>query len=105
MQSLYALTYYQVVCEFCARATAEGRAALVAGARAREAPGLRAAARLMLAALAGSDLFTEDGAPGDRAESPDLLDMEQQVTSPNYPYLVHVRTTVLHRLCAGQLLC
>ncbi|RVE45885.1 hypothetical protein evm_009484 [Chilo suppressalis] len=57
VRALYTLTYYQIVCQFIASTDAEGRAALGAGA----GDGPRAAARLLLGALAGSELFTEDG--------------------------------------------
>lgn len=80
MKSLYALTYYQIVCQFCANATAEGRAALAGPARPGEPAGLRAAAHLLLAALAGSDLFTEDGVAGTSTEpQPDIAQMEKEV--------------------------
>lgn len=83
VRSLYALTYYQIVCQFCAAASAEGRAALAAPSSARppEREGLRHAARVLLAALAGSDLFTEDGPPPSTSseEPPDIAHMEKRV--------------------------
>lgn len=90
VRALYALAYYQIVCQFCAGASAEGRAALAAvgGPSASGASGasgephtLRQAARVLLQALAGSDLFTEDGPPqpGAADEPPDIAGMEEQV--------------------------
>lgn len=79
VRALYSLSYYQVVCQFIASGSAEFRAALLGGARGGEPAGLRAAAKLLLAALAGSDLFTEDGPPAQPAQpdgcAPDLPDL------------------------------
>ncbi|XP_050557029.1 E3 ubiquitin-protein ligase Ubr3 isoform X2 [Spodoptera frugiperda] len=100
---LYSLSYYQVVCQLIAGYSAEGRAALLGGARPGEPAGLRPAARLLLAALAGSDLFTEDGppAPGPH-ELPDLHAMEKQVQDLLLPFL-RISALLRHHLYGSEL--
>ncbi|CAH1638018.1 unnamed protein product [Spodoptera littoralis] len=100
---LYSLSYYQVVCQLIAGYSAEGRAALLGGPRGAEPAGLRPAARLLLAALAGSDLFTEDGppAPGPH-ELPDLHAMEKQVQDLLLPFL-RISALLRHHLYGSEL--
>ncbi|CAH0585949.1 unnamed protein product [Chrysodeixis includens] len=101
VRALYSLSYYQVVCQFLASASAEGRAALLAPARPGEPAGLRAAARTLLTALAGSDLFTEDGPPG--ASAPlDLADMERQLQELLLPFL-RIAALLRHHLYGAAL--
>ncbi|KAJ8721814.1 hypothetical protein PYW08_004216 [Mythimna loreyi] len=103
VRALYALSYYQVVCQFIASASAEGRAALAGAARAGEPAGLRAAAKLMLGALAGSDLFTEDGppAPGEH-KVPDLANMEKELQELLLPFL-RIAALLRHHLYGAEL--
>ncbi|KAJ8731652.1 hypothetical protein PYW07_004816 [Mythimna separata] len=103
VRALYALSYYQVVCQFIANASAEGRAALAGAARPGEPAGLRAAAKLMLGALAGSDLFTEDGppAPGEH-KVPDLANMEKELQELLLPFL-RIAALLRHHLYGAEL--
>ncbi|KAG7308931.1 hypothetical protein JYU34_006202 [Plutella xylostella] len=94
IQALYDLTYHQIVCQFIASTSAEGRAALAGGASTAGAPtggALRQAARVLLGALAGSDLFTEDGAPhmlsGEHQHHLDIASMESELQQLLLPFL------------------
>ncbi|XP_028172665.1 E3 ubiquitin-protein ligase Ubr3 [Ostrinia furnacalis] len=99
VRSLYALTYYQIVCQFIASTNAEGRAALGAAAPAGPGSGLRAAARLLLAALADSELFTEDGPASPHAEKPnlDIAQLEAQLQELLLPF-VRLAALLRHHL-------
>ncbi|XP_060803567.1 E3 ubiquitin-protein ligase Ubr3 [Amyelois transitella] len=109
VRALYTLTYYQIVCQFIASTTAEGRAGLAGGEGAeggegREGGGgLRGAARLLLAALADSDLFTEDGPPQPaNQQQPDLQQMEQQLQELLLPF-VRIAALLRHHLYGAEL--
>ncbi|CAB3261049.1 unnamed protein product [Arctia plantaginis] len=106
VRALYSLSYYQVVCQFIASGSAEFRAALLGPARPGEPAGLRSAAKLLLAALAGSDLFTEDGpptqpAPHDKA-TPDLVVMEKELQELLLPFL-RIAALLRHHLYGNEL--
>ncbi|XP_047991395.1 E3 ubiquitin-protein ligase Ubr3 [Leguminivora glycinivorella] len=97
VQALYALSYYQIVCQFLACASAAGRVALGA---ATQPSGLAQAARLLLQALAGSELFTEDE-PG-ASEDVDVAHMERQLQELLLPFL-RVSALLRHHLYGGSL--
>lgn len=106
VRALYSLSYYQVVCQFIASGSAEYRAALLGPGRAGEPAGLRSAARLLLATLAGSDLFTEDGPPAQPAPhdkgTPDLVLMEKQLQELLLPFL-RIAALLRHHLYGNEL--
>ncbi|XP_047030367.1 E3 ubiquitin-protein ligase Ubr3 isoform X1 [Helicoverpa zea] len=104
VRALYSLSYYQVVCQFIANCSASGRAALAAAGRPGEPAGLRAAAKLLLGALAGSDLFTEDGPPaaGQDPRLPDLATMEKQLQELLLPFL-RIAALLRHHLYGSEL--
>ncbi|KAJ0176856.1 hypothetical protein K1T71_008035 [Dendrolimus kikuchii] len=104
VRALYALTYYQVVCQFCAKASAEGRAALASAPRPGEPLGLRQATRLLLHALAGSELFTEDGPPASTSthHQPDIQLMEKQLQELLLPF-VRIAALLRHHLYGCEL--
>ncbi|XP_037294366.1 E3 ubiquitin-protein ligase Ubr3 [Manduca sexta] len=104
VRQLYALCYYQIVCQFLANTSAEGRAALAGAGREAEPAGLRHAARLLLGALAGSELFTEDGPPDHTADhhQPDILQMERELQELLLPF-VRIAALVRHHLYGCEL--
>ncbi|XP_037868471.1 E3 ubiquitin-protein ligase Ubr3 [Bombyx mori] len=86
VRQLYTLTYYQIVCQFCANATPEERAALAAGGGGDD--DVRTNARVVLAALADSELFTEDGPPAQEQPAPmDFEKLEEELKRLSLPFL------------------
>ncbi|XP_068633066.1 E3 ubiquitin-protein ligase Ubr3 isoform X2 [Battus philenor] len=80
VSSLYALTYYQVVCQLCAG----GEIGLVEGEEESE---VRSAARLLLPALAGAALLADDAPPHQAARPLDVALLEAQVQELILPFL------------------
>lgn len=78
--------------QFCAATTAAGRAALAGPELPGEPCGVRAAARLLLSSLAGSEMFTEDGPPVADAQepTPDIAALEMEVR-PLITILTNIR--------------
>ncbi|GBP21649.1 E3 ubiquitin-protein ligase UBR3 [Eumeta japonica] len=104
VRALYALNYYQIVVQMCATSSAEGRAALAGPDRPGEPRGIRTAARTVLGALAGSDLFTEDGPlpPYHRLPHTDIAELELQLQELLLP-LLRVSALLRHHLYGSDL--
>ncbi|KAI5639121.1 E3 ubiquitin-protein ligase Ubr3 [Phthorimaea operculella] len=105
VRALYTLTYYQIVCQFMANASASGRAALAAHPAPNEPQGLRHAARVLLSSLAGSELFTEDGpptTPSPADDQPDITQMEAQLQTLLLPF-VRIAALLRHHLYGHEL--